>query len=238
MIALLIVLVIALIGFSVWNLFSLKDLKKYNRSKQEIKDDRYYELKYKIEYVTIIAIVVFSVGAFFGYKWFEEIKKDASENLKEKTDSLYSEIESLRTSIKPLRDSVTGYKNIVNKLNLDQKDVGNNIQYSREELSNLKSEIKTISNKSIVKQDFYIVDNLKFSVSDANFKARFYYKDLTTIIGDKLPLFNKAPFLVAVPENPAILTILQIEKDYFDIESGSSSGPVDSAKFGIMISQK
>jgi hypothetical protein len=61
---------------------------------------------------------------------------------------------------------------------------------------------------------------------------------LTTIIGDKLPPFDKAPFLVAVPENPAVLTILHIDKDYFDIESGMSMGPVDSAIFSIMISQK
>lgn len=239
MIPLLIGLLIALIGLSVWNLYSLRDLKKYNRSYRELKDDRYYELKYKNEYITTITIVVFGVGSFFGYKFFEDFKKDASDKLKYKTDSLSFEIKSLRMSLNPIRDSVNEYKNIVNKLKSDQNDVGNNIQNSYGQLFQLKREINTISNKNIVKQDFYISDNLKFSLSGKGVITKiFYFNKLKTLVGEPFPTFEKTPFLVVVPENSAVLALEHLNKDYFEVSCGEYAEPLDSAMFGIMVSKK
>jgi heme/copper-type cytochrome/quinol oxidase subunit 2 len=155
MIAILIVLVITLIGFTVWNLISLKELKKYNRSKQEIKDDRYYELKYRIEYITTIGLIIISIGAFFGYKWFEEIKKDASDNLKSETEkfeikikSLYSEMEYTDSTIKSYQDSVAYYKKSVGDIIDKQNVIDYKADYSRDRFNQLSEKIDVINNKN------------------------------------------------------------------------------------------
>ena len=213
----LIVLVIILIILSGWNLKSLWDLKKFNRSKIELNDDKYYELKYKNEFITTIAIVVIGVGGFFGYKMSDEINKRA-DNLKTRLDSL-------------------------DRLIIAKKDTLYTVETKTKILSDslfqISNRISVISNKNIVKQDFYITDNLKFDITGAEVSSvRFYFKRLKTLAGHPFPSFNKAPFLFIVPQNGANVTLVHLEKDYFDVECSSYSGPIDSAIFGIMVSKK
>jgi heme/copper-type cytochrome/quinol oxidase subunit 2 len=134
------VLVIILIVFSVWNLKSSYDLKKFNKSKVDLKDDKYFELKYKIEFITSIAIVVISVGGFFGYKASDEINKRAN-NLKNRLDALDSLIIAKK-------DTLYNYDTKTKNLN--------------DSLIRISDRIRVINSKNIVKQDFYIADNLKF----------------------------------------------------------------------------
>jgi len=62
---------------------------------------------------------------------------------------------------------------------------------------------------------------------------------LKTLVGDPFPNFDKTPFLVLVPENGAVVTIVHLDKNYFEVESSLGSGvELDSAKFGIMVSRK
>jgi len=138
---LLIVLAIILIILCGWNLKTLYDLKRFNRSKQKLEDDRYYELKFKNEFITTVAIVVISVGTFFGYRATDEINKTAG-NLKVRLDSLDK-------SIKVKKDTINTYDSKTKDLNKRFED--------------LTIKITVISNKNIVKQDFFIADNLKFA---------------------------------------------------------------------------
>lgn len=215
---LLIILAFILITLSVWNLISLNDLKKFNRSKQELKDDKYFELKYKLEFITTIAIVVIGVGGFFGYKVSDEVNLRA--------DKLKKRMDSLDSLIIAKRDTLFSYDTI--SKNLDRR------------LTDISSKISVISNKNIVKQDFFIADNLKFAFgSDTPYYHRFYFNRLKTLVGDPFPAFDNPPFLVLVPENGAVVTIVHLNKYYFEVESSLGSGPViDSVKFGIMVSRK
>jgi hypothetical protein len=231
---LLIILIFALVIFNVWNLLSLKELKKYNRSYRELKDDRYYELKYKIEYITTIVVVVIGVGTFFGYKFFEEFKKNATNNLNTVTKNYEIKLDSIGKII----DSK---KFVLNDYSKMQDSIDKRVKNSDNLLSILTDRINVISNKNIVKQDFYIVDKLKFLIGIKG-GATFYFKDLLTLSGDKLPTFNKPPFLVVVPENSVEISILRIEKDYFKIDVPSflstDGEDIDTARFSIMLSQK
>lgn len=228
----LIVLLIALISSNVWNWFSLRDLKKHNRSKQVITDERYYELKYKIEYITTIVVVVIGVGGFFGYKWFDGLKKDTADKLKNVTDLYDIKFDSIDKKIESKKYTLNDYE--AKQENIDKK-----VENSDKKLSVISNRIDIINKKSIIKQDFYIVDNLKFPATEnGNWYARFYYKNLKTIGGDSLPFFKKSPFLIAVPENQFELTIKYIGREYFDIETYNRLGDDDTVKFSLMISQK
>jgi 5'(3')-deoxyribonucleotidase len=74
-------------------------------------------------------------------------------------------------------------------------------------LTDISDKITITGNKNIVKQDFYITDNLKFSLSIDD-KIRFNFKDLKTLAGNPFPTFDKAPFLMIVPQNSAIITLV------------------------------
>lgn len=246
MIQILVVLLIALIAFSVWNLFTLKDIKKHNRSNQVISDERYFELKYKLEYITTITVVVVGVGAFFGYQWFDGIKKDAEKNLVEKTTLFESKYDSIKCKLKQTDDSLRKYQKMMagneyyfKKFQVSQKNISDSINRSAKELFSISKRIKIINEKNIIKSDFYIVDNLQINLKyDADYRYKFYYKDLVTITGDKLPVFNKTPFLSINPENGIQVFITELNKDYFALMLISIDGNIDVGRFSIMLSQK
>lgn len=228
----LIVLVIILIIFSVWNLISLYELKKYNRSYRELKDDRYYELKYKLEYITAIVVVVIGVGAFFGYRFFEEFKKNTSENLKTVT-------ENYEVKLKSIGKIIESKEFALNDNSEKQNSIEKRVKNSDSLVTILTGRINVISNKSIVKQDIYLVDKIFFKFPKTNMDTcRFYYKDLTSIKGEKLPIFNEPPFLAIVPESPADFVITEKKKDYFKLEIIGGFGDLKTVYFGIMVSQK
>ena len=79
---------------------------------------------------------------------------------------------------------------------------------------------------------------MKFAIKESDNYYKYYFKDLTTIVGDKLPIFSTAPFLVAVPENASQIAVTNITRDYFEIVLYSSIDKIDTAKFNVMISQK
>jgi len=239
------VLLIALIVSSVWNLLSLKGIKKLNRLNKEMTDDRYFELKYKIEYITAIIVVVLGVGGFFGYKWFDEIKIDAAKNLKEKTnqydnkfDSIDSKLKLTENIIRLYSGKLDEYEKHSNNIQSSQEFITKKIQNSSGELSGITEKIKAINEKNIIKQDFYIIDNLKIDTQDTNYVHRFYFKDLHTLLGDKLPIFSKPPFLIAVPENLIEIDIISINSEYFEINLSSYFEDINPGIFSLMISQK
>ena len=226
----LIVLVIILIILSGWNLFGYYDLKKFNRSYRELKDDRYYELKYKTEFITASVLVVIFVGGFFGYKLFEDADnlKASITNSANRQDSLDNRTDSLELVLESKKDTVTS--------------LDNQIVVSVGKLKTLSDKIDIINNKSIVKQDIYIVDTIQFNSTDT---CRFYYKDLKNIKGEKLPVFDKPPFLAIFPGGGYLFSIYKKNKDYFILllRDGSFAGlngqGDDSVKFfGIMVSQR
>lgn len=238
----IVLLLISLIALSYWNLVSLRDIKKHNRSNKEISDDRYYELKYKIEFIVAIAVVVIGGGTLFGVNWFNDLKKDISNNFKRETDlrfdTINSKLKFVDSSINRHQINVLAYESDVNKLHSVQIFAEKKIPYISKRISVLDHLVDTISNKNIVKLDFFIIGNLKINTKDENTNHRFYYKDLKTIVGNKLPNFKTAPFLVTVPENDVQLNLKNNNREYFEIVLMSFSSEVDTAKFSVMISQK
>lgn len=231
----LIVLVIILIILSVWNLFGYYDLKKFNRSYRELKDDRYYELKYKNEFITASVIVVISVGGFFGYKLFDDAKKTV--------DNLKVEIDSLGKVLEAKKDTVSYYE--VMQTSLDSR------------IKTAESKINKINDISIIKQDLYLVDKILFTHNpntNTNIPStsgtiipdtlRYYYKNLKNIKGEDLPVFDKPPFLAIVPESGYFYNIVEKTKDYFILEDiGVQLGGIAASEnsgqyFGIMVSQR
>ena len=216
----LIALAVVLIILSALNLGTLRQLSKFNKSKQEIKDDKYYELKYRIEFILASAVLVIAVGGYFGYNF--------TENISNKAKLLNNRLDTLNLKINAKKDTLYSY---------DAKTKG-----IKDTLEKVLKRIRLIAEKDIIKQDFYIVDNLSCPFNEKQQSVTYYFNQLTTISHQKLPNFDKPPILIVLPENAVDLTLVRVNKDYFKIGAswavGDSNFVGDIAKFSIMLSKR
>lgn len=243
------VLLIVLISFSIWNLLTLRKLKKQHNSNVQMTDDRYYELKYKMEYITTIVIVVLSVGGYFGYQWFGSIKDDAAKNLQEKTKDFESKLDSVKFQLNVADYKINNYDGKFTKFNQDairiegnqkdiidkQKQITSNLKFSKEDLGTLSNKIDVIKNKNILKQNFYIIEDIIFNTQKQN---TFYFKNLSTTTGDKLPVFNKAPFISVSSAEGINFNIKKITTEYIELEAFTTYTDNIEVKFSIMLSEQ
>jgi len=251
MINLLVVLLIILISFSVWNLVTLRNIKRYNYSKVNLSDDHYYELKYKLEYLTTIVIVVLSVGGYFGYHWFEDIKIDAAKNLANKTkvteqkfDSINFKLNVTDYKVNDFNDKIIEYQSKAksisdnqNKLVADQNIIRNSLTMSKDSLTGLSNKIDKINSKNILKQNFYVVRDIQY-VLDKTDGNKFFFKDLITTTGDKLPQFEKIPFVSISTGDGIELWISELTKESITLDESRTRTDLKVAKINLMFSEQ
>ena len=73
--------------------------------------------------------------------------------------------------------------------------------------------------------------------------TRFYFKDLYTIIGDKVPEFDKAPVSFVIPQSPSNILVVSTTKDYIEVILATTIGTGDKVEpenyaFGLLIARK
>ena len=92
----LVALLLAFIVFSVWNIINLRKLLKTPLKKDsELNDKKYWELKYKQEYMIAVFAVILGVITWLGYRSVEDIKQDIRLELASKLDSTKKAIDSI-----------------------------------------------------------------------------------------------------------------------------------------------
>ncbi len=241
MIILLIIIGVAILTINIWNAISLKQLKRNaNKSDNQLNDSKYYELKYKSEFIIAVFSIVATVGGLLGYNTIKSAESKIKEDLLVKTNSIDSII-SLTEKRLIKKDS------ILEKIELRQDFITKTIPENDSKLNNQENQIRLIQStlnelnkNNKIKQSFYLIKSLEIK-SDEEKEQKFYFKDLMTNIGDKLPKFKKLPFLIPIPENQADITIYNLTLESFSILVASSIGVYDSDKdpeaykFGIMV---
>jgi hypothetical protein len=122
-------------------------------------------------------------------------------NLKVISSTSISLLQKTTSQLKNTQQSIEGYKNAVGALNIQQVEADKKVK-------NVQFRIEDINSKNILKQNFYLVDSLFFDTrvvdtakSDESYYKTYYFKDMMTIYGDKLPEFKKPPFLIATVED-------------------------------------
>lgn len=240
------VAVLIILVFSIMSVISLWKIKKQSHLSFDFGNERYYELKYKIQYITSVGIVVIGVGAFFGYDKYEKFverfdKKADSLEIKIKTyDAIISEMDK---NLKTYDNKIYAYDSFIKRLEKSSNIVWSDLKNSNQSLLQLKDTIENIKKRNILEKSFYIVSGLKKSMNIWS-GERYYFKDLTTIIGDKLPPFDKNPFIIIVPEDGVDYKIVKVTKDYIDIGIGgvtefdSNEKDKKTSTFGLLISKK
>lgn len=122
-------------------------------------------------------------------------------NLKVISNSSISLLQKNSIQLQKTQHTLEGYNNALRSLNIQQLEVDKKVK-------NVQNRIVDINSKNILKQNFYLVDSLFFDTriidtakSDESFYKIYYFKDMVTIYGDKLPEFKKPPFLISTVED-------------------------------------
>lgn len=212
-----IVLALIIIVLLIWDLNILRKIYKESQlGNSTLSDEKYFELKYNINLVKAIsAIGIFIIG-FLGFSTYDGFKEEITTDLDKSINIQDSHIELINSKINSLNqtlDTLEVYKNNLEKLT---------ISYQKN-LQSINKKISSINNAARYNPRIYVVNNLKYSYKKNENGLRIYFKDLTTIFGEKLPIFSRKPYINTEGHNIDI-EIQEVTKTYVDFSSGSALG--------------
>ncbi len=241
---LLIAFLSATIIFNVWNSLTLYSIKKRPLRNDPLNDAKYWELKFKIQYIISAFLAILAIATFLGYNTFDNIKDSIHNELDHKLDSTKSLINDLTLRQKEISERVdtTGnqilkYQNIILGLSDKQATVKESIKLSANDLKDLKDKITDINSKNILQQNIYIVDTIQFDISKlTDDQAKILkFSDLVTISGDKLPPLSNPPFILPISNQECEFHINQVTNTSFKIALWSYPGDLKVAKVTLFI---
>lgn len=236
----------------VFIIMSYASLRKISRQTNvnNMGVDQYYELKYKLQFISSVGVIVIAVAGFFGLDKYQNFVKE----FKSKTDSLDvklneydKKISLLDSNIIKYDTKINAYDNSLKKLDLSKIQFSKAMIVSNRGLLQLKDSIDVIKKRNILDKSFYIIDNLKVKNTmvlnnTESGITKFYFKDMYTTIGDKVPEFEKAPVTFVIPQSPATIQVLSITKDYIEVLLSSTTGTgliePETYAFGLLIARK
>lgn len=214
-------LLFALLTLTVWNFVIFHRLKSVT-GVNKIEEPRYWELKYRMDYLVAVAAMGVAVLAFYGYQSFHSAK----EAVKSEIDS---ELRTIREDINKTEKIVHNLKSfsdsIRDNVSISGKKMDDQINHQLAILNDLERKIKVINNKNIVQQEFYVVRSLKLPVNHETKPGsnRVYYKDLITDKGDKLPEFANPPLVIPISQSTTEINVFNIKGDSFEAYWGGAS---------------
>jgi hypothetical protein len=217
---LLVFLVIVLLVYFIWNYFTkASKIKSLTEKKEEMSDGHYWELKFKTQYMISMFSVLVAFVVFLGYNSIEGIKKDADKyvfNSDSSLKTLSKKINEMHSMISKIKDSTQLVDKNLKSYHIKTGEINN-------QLYSIKTIIDTLNSKNLVKLGFYVIDSL-FQLLNAETSKIYYYSDLKTSIGDKLPVFTKTPVVVPLTRSFCNIEIEAKNNNYFEASYGSCSG--------------
>ncbi len=224
---LLIIIVILLVGDLF---FSYKILDKLENNRKENIDEKYYELKYHINLLKSISAILIFVFAFIGYSSFVDFKTDMQEDINRTLESQKDDISEIDSSLK-------NYKENLDSLIVFKNQLKNLLEVSDSDLKKINSKVASINSSFKYNPKIYIVNGLNFS--DRSEKTKFSFSNMTTVHGEKLPRFKRAPF-ITVQGYMAGISILEVTTTYVLLDMNmtymSDDGKqIDNFKFDLWI---
>jgi hypothetical protein len=214
-------LVFALLILAVWNFVDFHRLKSATGS-NKIEEPRYWELKYRMDYLVAVAAMGLAVLAFYGYQSFQSAKQavkleiDAElGRIREDVNNTEKVVQSLNSFSDSIRDDVSTSGARMN----DQ------INHQVATLSQLEQKIRKINSRNIVQQEFYVVRSLKLSTNHETKPGsnKVYYKDLITDKEEKLPVFSNPPLVIPISQSNTTINLFNIRADSFEAYLGGVS---------------
>lgn len=220
----IIALLSASIILSFFNTLEIRKIKRvFNFQYTDEMKDLYFQLKLRVQFITAIVSVVVTIVVFFGFNAQKKVEESIKEGVTQefgKYDSLYKKYDLQVTALSVYISDMQNQSNTVSK------DVGT----AANRISELQKQLKAIKEKKFLNKEIAIIQNLPISYVDLDKSANtdykdkviIYFKDQTTIEGEKLPPFKNIPVLNFTTRNGG-LQIVKVTNEYFEVVWGLSS---------------
>lgn len=235
----LILLVFVLLVFTIGNFVTLQRLSKSkNQSPDKADDSRYFELKYRVEFIVSIFSVVVGVMAFLGYNSITNAKNEIKSGMEKEVSDIKDEFSRVRTNV----DTLNALRaNLELKYRVISKGAATSETIIQDHLSRLtlmQKQIDAINSKKIVQQNFIVTKSLTFRQTEKNPDNVVYFKDIQTLTGERLPNFSSPPLVIPVSEGDKVIDVLNVDSNSFQVFYGSSTGKdpdMNKMEFSLVI---
>ncbi len=200
-----------ILSFLILDFITLNKIRKLgSKDKSMIPDEKYFDLKYKIQYLISIFSVILFIGVFLGYNSIQNIETKISNEISESILDLKSRIAKSDTLI-------TRHEKSLKEFESEQKKIQDVLKKSNKDVLSLSDSVNELTKKTFVNPKIYICHFLfdEKNVGNPNGEI-FYFKDIPTIDKNELPIFKKEPslFFSAIVMQ---IEIFEVTKEYFRI---------------------
>ncbi|HLP50549.1 MAG TPA: hypothetical protein VK154_06660 [Chitinophagales bacterium] len=205
-------LLLLLFVLILWNTFSIRAiLKKTNQN--FIADEKYFELKYKLEFITAGFAVTTLIAGYFGYNFDTSAKqsKIAMDVLEQRIKKDSIQINENIFLITKSRDenvrALTNQWEAIKKLNQELKVK-----------SKIIDSIYKVSMKELKVNITYHIDNVIYKIPTGEFVPEHHeFAEFITTDGQKLPIFKKPPYVNVISSEGQPFRVSNITITGFDL---------------------
>lgn len=205
----LILVVIVGVVFLLWNNMTLGNILKIaKKGEHHLPDEKYFDLKYQMQYLVFAFILVVTFIGVIGYTSLLEIKTEVLTELNKMTVMHIERVDSLVDS----------------RIDIANSAITNSSKETQKSLDEYINSVKDL-NKKIGYNNMYIIHDLVVNKIDSKVKT-ITFKEL----GFKS--FSEIPCIFIEPRGDAIVKLIKITKDSFDVIIDNKN---DSTVMSLMI---
>lgn len=216
----MLVSVISIAVTSFWQLGILRSLaSKIDSNPKSLNDQKYFELKYHLQLLTVIFGIIVGLAGLFGYDTYESIERRIVNAVDSRITGLTAKLDSMELTVTRVRSNLPSHAEVAL---LDQQ-----LKSRRAEIVKINSTIDELRSRNILKQNFYVVEEViipwKTYVSvverkeGENVPYVIRFNELRTNLGDKLPAFHSAPLLIPVNTGKFTVDIRDVTAETFEM---------------------
>jgi hypothetical protein len=225
-------IILGIIGISIlilliWDISILHRIYKLGKKGEAfIPDERYFELKYNINLLKGLATILIFVVGFLGYGSYNDLSKKVGSDINEIVDAQKDSISNLNKEIESFRSSIVAFKKSIDGVVSQKDNVTKELASYQREFSKTKKKLESLDKAISQNTKLYIVESLEFpfNIEDRNTKdCKFYFKEMKTITGIKLPEFEELPS-VKVEGSRINLTVTNLTRDYIELSHSNFWG--------------
>ncbi len=235
---LLIALIVAVIVLNIWNAFNAYEMRKRPLLNNEINDKKYWELKYKMQFMLTVFTVIVFAATFLGITTLSNVKSDVRKEFQTSLDSLSGKIDTVKNKLAYYTDEATyqfermdSIGRILQLLGIKQKEVSTFISGTYKSANELDGRVKELMKNDQIRQNMYIVDNVQYKMpNDYAMYQKVYFKDLKTVNGNSLPNFIKPPYVIGLSSEGSDLLLANVTNDSLELIISTYMGERDPKK--------
>jgi hypothetical protein len=204
----LIFLLLVLVITTTWNLVVLKGLQN-RQGFNNLKDERYFELKYRIDLITAVFSIAVFFAVFLGYNSVQDVKKNIETDMRTSLDSVSKDLDKSRSDAEEIRGVEEKSRSSFDEITLSLDD-------KKKQLDKLEKQIRAINSKNILKQNYYVV-NYRDNSDREKSTFKIFFKDLKPMSVDRLPKFRTTPAVIVSASEGRRPVIGTITTEWFEI---------------------